>query len=141
MMGESTGKIMPADGVRPCFDKRFDLTFGRSALQHHGSRSDCLPMYLPRTNVRVHIRHAEQLFLAHDKSVECEARQSGSSSRRSTGQLPCDLDWRGWAGSVGDIASRSPKSTSLVKSIQGIRIREVTRTRHRSVGHKRICAE
>jgi hypothetical protein len=42
MMGKDTGKIMPADCVRPCFDKRFDLVFGRSALLLHGSRSYCL---------------------------------------------------------------------------------------------------
>src|SRR6267378_2999888 len=36
MMGKNTGKIMPADCARPCVDNRFDLTFGRSALLHHG---------------------------------------------------------------------------------------------------------
>jgi hypothetical protein len=59
VMGKNAGKIVPADGVRPCFDNRFDLTFGRSALLHHGSGSDCLPMYVPRTNVGARIRHAE----------------------------------------------------------------------------------
>jgi hypothetical protein len=43
MMGKNGGKIMPADRVRPSFDDRPDLTFGRSILLRHGSRSDCLP--------------------------------------------------------------------------------------------------
>ena len=59
MMSKNTGKIVPGVCVRPCFDNRFDLTFCRSALLRRGSRSDCLPMYAPRTNVRVHVRHAE----------------------------------------------------------------------------------
>jgi hypothetical protein len=41
MMGENAGQIMPADRIRPGFDKRFDLGFGRSALLHHGSCSEC----------------------------------------------------------------------------------------------------
>jgi hypothetical protein len=46
MISKNTGKIMAADGIRPCFDKRFDLNFCRSALQRHGSRSGCLAMYV-----------------------------------------------------------------------------------------------
>jgi hypothetical protein len=37
MMGKNGGKIMPADGVRPCLDNRSDLTFGVAALLHHDS--------------------------------------------------------------------------------------------------------
>src|SRR3981189_2708757 len=52
MLGENTGKIMPADCVRPCVDNRLDLTFGRSALPHHGSCSDCLPRDVPEDERR-----------------------------------------------------------------------------------------
>src|SRR3982074_3101072 len=52
MMRKNTGKIMPADCVRPCVDNRLDLTFGRSALLHHGSRSNRWLMYVPEDERR-----------------------------------------------------------------------------------------
>jgi hypothetical protein len=42
MMGKNTGKIMPADRVRPGFDNRFDLALSRSVLMRHGSHSEGL---------------------------------------------------------------------------------------------------
>jgi hypothetical protein len=58
-MGKNAGKILLADRLRPCFDKRSDFPLGLSALLHHDSHSDCLPMYVPGTNVWAHIRNAE----------------------------------------------------------------------------------
>jgi len=52
MMRKNTGKIMLADCVRPCVDNRLDLTFGRSASLHHGSRSNRLLMYVPEDERR-----------------------------------------------------------------------------------------
>jgi hypothetical protein len=37
MMRKNTGEIVPADCVRPSFDKRLDLRFGCSDLPHCGS--------------------------------------------------------------------------------------------------------
>src|ERR1700727_2943205 len=37
MMCEDAREIVPADRVRPSFDKRFDLRFGCSGLLYHGS--------------------------------------------------------------------------------------------------------
>jgi hypothetical protein len=47
MMGKNTGKIMPADWVRSCFDNRFNFAFGRSALLHHGACFDSSGLRLP----------------------------------------------------------------------------------------------
>jgi hypothetical protein len=38
VMGKNGRKIVPADRVRPCFDDRPDVAFGRSLLLHDGSR-------------------------------------------------------------------------------------------------------
>jgi hypothetical protein len=62
VMGKNGGKIVPADGRRPGFDKCFDLALRGSALTHHGSHSDCLPMCVPRTNVEARIRQPETAF-------------------------------------------------------------------------------
>lgn len=56
-------RIPPADGLRPCFDNSFDLNFGHSALLYHGSRSDYVPMDVPRTYAGLQIRHAEWNFM------------------------------------------------------------------------------
>jgi hypothetical protein len=83
MMGENAGKIMPADRICPCFDKRFDLDFGRLALLRHGSCSECLRMCTPRTNLGTHIRHAERFFDAGANSIYVvPAKPTGRANAR-----------------------------------------------------------
>jgi hypothetical protein len=80
MVSKNAGDIMSADCVCPSFDNCFDLTFGSSALLHHGV-APSVPMYVPRTNAQVHIRHAEYFFML---SFAAPALSSGTDVAIST---------------------------------------------------------